>query len=149
MSLRKLAIILGLSAPFISDIELGRRYPSESVMEKMAAVFGIPVERLRVADPRVPVQELRKLVSENPAYGIVLRKLVDGKIAPEDILSLSQDKKSGDGQSVRPRKRINGMDRERVCLVCPLPDCQSENEGCLRKSKNINKGLDLLAVRFS
>jgi transcriptional regulator with XRE-family HTH domain len=35
LSLRELAKKIGVSAPFLSDIELGRRFPSEEILAKM------------------------------------------------------------------------------------------------------------------
>jgi len=35
-SLRELARELEISAPFLSDIELGRRFPSDQILEKLA-----------------------------------------------------------------------------------------------------------------
>ena len=89
LSLREFAKRLNLSAPFVSDIELGRRSPSEKVLEKIAETLGVSPEELRSYDTRVPISELKKLVKSNPAYGIALRKLVDKKISPEEIIRMA------------------------------------------------------------
>lgn len=39
MTLRELARKLELSAAFVSDVELGRRYPSQKTMEKILAAL--------------------------------------------------------------------------------------------------------------
>jgi transcriptional regulator with XRE-family HTH domain len=36
LSLRKLADQIGISSPFLSNIELGRRFPSEEILAKLA-----------------------------------------------------------------------------------------------------------------
>ena len=36
LSLRKLADQIGVSAPFLSDIEFGRRFPSDAIFTKLA-----------------------------------------------------------------------------------------------------------------
>ncbi len=92
LSLREFAKRLNLSAPFVSDIELGRRDPSEDVLERMAEAFGISPEELRSYDIRVPISELKKLAQSNPAYAIVLRMLADRKISPEEIIDLAEKK---------------------------------------------------------
>lgn len=92
LSLREFAKQLGLSAPFVSDIELGRRFPSDDVFEKMAEVLGVSTDELRSYDTRVPVSELKKLAQSSPAYGIALRKLADKKITPEEIIRMAEKK---------------------------------------------------------
>ena len=89
-SLREFAKRLNLSAPFVSDIELGRRYPSENVLEKIAETLGIPPEELRSYDTRIPMSEIKRLAKTNPAYGIALRKLADKKISPEEIIQMAE-----------------------------------------------------------
>ena len=95
LSLREFAKRLNLSAPFVSDIELGRRYPSEDVLEKIAKTLGVSTEELRSYDTRVPISELKKLVKSSPAYGIALRKLADKKISPEEIIRIAEKKEKG------------------------------------------------------
>ena len=41
LSLRGLAKRIGISSPFLSDIELGRRFPSEEILAQLAGAFGI------------------------------------------------------------------------------------------------------------
>jgi transcriptional regulator with XRE-family HTH domain len=87
LSLREFAKKLGgLSAAFLSDVELGRRHPSETVLADMARALGTTVEDLKRYDSRPPVEELRRLSSADPAYGFAFRKLVDKDVSPEDLL---------------------------------------------------------------
>lgn len=95
LSLREFAKRLGLSAPFVSDIELGRRFPSDDVFEKIAQVLGVPPDDLRAYDIRIPVSELKRLAQDDPSYGIVLRKLADKKISPEEIIRMLEKKDEG------------------------------------------------------
>jgi transcriptional regulator with XRE-family HTH domain len=90
LSLREFAKKINLSAPFVSDIELGRRFPSDDVLEKIAKTLGVATEELRAYDTRVPVSELKKLVQSHPAYGIALRKLTEKKISPEEIIRMAE-----------------------------------------------------------
>lgn len=87
LSLREFARKLGgLSAAFLSDVELGRRHPSDQVLGDMARVLGTSVAELRKYDSRPPVEELKRLSSEDPAFGFAFRKLVDKDIKPDDLL---------------------------------------------------------------
>ena len=95
LSLREFAKRLGLSAPFVSDIELGRRFPSDDVFEKIAQVLGVSQDDLRAYDVRIPVSELKRLAQDDPSYGVVLRKLADKKISPEEIIRMIEKKDEG------------------------------------------------------
>ena len=93
LSLRELAKQLGgVTAAHLSDIEFGRRYPSDELLTKMARFFAVGEEELRTLDTRPPVEEIRRLAQADPAFGIALRKLVDKEVTPEQILRLSKSK---------------------------------------------------------
>jgi len=97
LSLRDLAKKLGgLSAAHLSDIELGRRFPSDELLANMAAKLDTTVADLRQYDSRPPVEELKKMAEANPAYGFALRKMVEKRITPEDIEQLIEDKSKRD-----------------------------------------------------
>jgi len=91
-SLRELAEKIGVSAAFMSDVELGRRYPSEKVFRDIARSLGAPIEDLEKYDTRAPVEDLKRLASSNPAYGLAFRRIVDKKINPEDLLKWAERK---------------------------------------------------------
>jgi transcriptional regulator with XRE-family HTH domain len=93
LSLREFATKLGLSAAFVSDIELGRRYPSSKVLSDMAKILGTSVVELQKYDTRAPVEDLKRLASSNPAYGLAFRTIVDRRIKPEDLLRLAERKR--------------------------------------------------------
>jgi transcriptional regulator with XRE-family HTH domain len=76
----------GLSAAFLSDIELGRRHPSDAVLADMARVLGTKLEDLRKHDSRPPVEEIKRLSALDPAYGVAFRKLVDKDVKVEDLI---------------------------------------------------------------
>jgi transcriptional regulator with XRE-family HTH domain len=97
MSLRDFAKKLGgLSPAFISDIELGRRYPSDRVLENMAHILEVTLEDLRKYDSRAPVENLKKLAEQEPAFGAAFRTIVDKQISPEDLLKLAEGKPKRD-----------------------------------------------------
>ena len=98
ISLRELAEKLKLSAAFQSDVELGRRYPSEKVLGELATALKTSVEDLKKYDTRAPVEGLKKLASSNPAYGLAFRTIVDKKINPDELLKWAE-KKAKDNES--------------------------------------------------
>lgn len=89
LSLREFAKRVGHSAPFLSDVELGRRFPSPEVLAKMAHALGVPVTELQAHDTRAPLEDLKRLAELNPAYGIAFRKVIDNKVSPEDLMKLA------------------------------------------------------------
>ncbi len=97
LSLRELARKLDdISAAHLSDIELGRRFPSEELLGKLAKKLEIPLEELREHDARPPVEDIKKMIQNDPAYGIALRKLVNKKVSAEDILKLAEKRPDRD-----------------------------------------------------
>lgn len=92
LSVRAAAKQLGVSAPFLSDIELGRRFPSEEVLERMALLLEIPLDELRKFDLRAPVSAMRHLADTNPEWGFAFRTAIDkakkGLISPQDLENL-------------------------------------------------------------
>lgn len=87
LSLRELSQkVGGLSAAFLSDVELGRRFPSEEVLAKLAKALKSTVEDLKTYDTRLPVGEMKRMAAQNPAVGVAFRKMV--QMSPEDLLKL-------------------------------------------------------------
>lgn len=83
-SLRELARSLDVSAAFMSDVELGRRYPTDEMLTKIAKKLRTSFDDLRAHDSRAPVEDLKRIASSNPAYGFAFRRMVDG-IADDDL----------------------------------------------------------------
>lgn len=75
-----------MSAAFLTDIEHGRRFPSDDVFEKIATTLGTTVEELKKRDARVPVKELKELVDADPKFSILFRKLAEKKISADEAL---------------------------------------------------------------
>lgn len=99
LSLREFAKKLGRSAAFLSDVELGRRHPSERVLADMARVLGTTVEDLKSHDARPPVEEIKRKAIANPAWGLALRRFFEEDVTPEDLIKLAERKKG------QPKKR--------------------------------------------
>ncbi len=96
LSLRELAKEIQVSAAFLSDIELGRRYPSDKILLSISKKLGISEEDLRTYDNRPPIEDIKRLASSDPKYALAFRKVIDKKISSEDLL-----------------KFINGMNKKK------------------------------------
>jgi transcriptional regulator with XRE-family HTH domain len=90
LSLRELANRIGVSSPFLSDIELGRRFPSEEVLGKLAAALNVPLEDLKQYDNRAPIADLKRLMDSDPKLGLAFRTAVEkvksGELTAEDLI---------------------------------------------------------------
>ena len=91
LSLRGLAKRIGISSPFLSDIELGRRFPSEEILGKLAAALNVPVQDLKQYDNRAPIADLKRLMDSDPKLGFAFRTAVEkvksGELTAEDIIA--------------------------------------------------------------
>ena len=89
LSLRELARKVGISGPFLSDIELGRRFPSEEILGKLAAALNVPPEDLKKYDSRAPIGDLKRLMDSDPKLGFAFRtaaeKVKSGELTAEGI----------------------------------------------------------------
>lgn len=84
MTLRALAEKIGVSAPFLSDLEHGRRQTNQ--YDALAEALGVDVEELRGLDGRVPM-ELKDWLAENPQLVALLKDIHDsGKPIPIEAL---------------------------------------------------------------
>jgi transcriptional regulator with XRE-family HTH domain len=86
ISLRELAKKLAVSPAFLSDIELGRRYPSDEVLARIAKELGSTVESLKQYDTRPPIEELKKMAAANPLMGVALRRFAEKKVSASDLI---------------------------------------------------------------
>ena len=86
ISIRELAKKIKVSAPFLSDVELGRRYPSDDVLKTISLALGTTLEDLKKHDARPPLQELKRISANNPAMGFALRRVVDEGVNPDELL---------------------------------------------------------------
>ena len=97
ISLRELAKKIGVSGAFLSDIELGRRFPSLDKIELIAKEIGIPAEQLKQFDFRDEAEAIRKMMFADPQAGMAFRTLKDklhGGTPPQKIMDqLNEPKK--------------------------------------------------------
>jgi transcriptional regulator with XRE-family HTH domain len=93
LSLRELAKQLkDVTAAHLSDIEFGRRFPSDDLLRRLAGFFKVEEKDLRELDTRPPVDELKRMALGDPVLGLALRKLASKEISAEDLLKLTKKK---------------------------------------------------------
>lgn len=89
-SLRELAEKTKVTAPFLSDVELGRRFPSEEKLSELAKALGVDAAELKKYDFRETAAEVKKFLEQNPAYGFAFRTALnqaqDKGVSPEDLV---------------------------------------------------------------
>jgi transcriptional regulator with XRE-family HTH domain len=93
LSLREFAKRLDCSAAFISDIELGRRYPSEKILAEIARVLGVKLEELQEKDARAPIDDIKRLTQSDPRFALAFRTMIDRKVSADELLALANRKK--------------------------------------------------------
>lgn len=95
MSLRELAKELGdVSAAHLSDIEFGRRHPSDALLNKLATFFDVELDDLRQLDPRPPIEEIKQAARNDPRMGFAFRQVVHHKIRSEELLDFIEQRQS-------------------------------------------------------
>ena len=98
LSLREVAKRVGISTPFLSDIELGRRFPSEKILAKLASALDVSTDELKHYDARGPIADLKRLMDSDPKLGFALRTVVEkvknGELTAEDIIAKLSKRKS-------------------------------------------------------
>ena len=99
LSLRELGDKIGKTPPFLSDIELGHRYPSEDVLKPLAKALGTTVEDLKKYDHRPPTKEIAALFERNEKYGLAFRTVVETvkkeRLSPAELMRRVQQESSG------------------------------------------------------
>jgi transcriptional regulator with XRE-family HTH domain len=88
VSLRHLAARVRITAPYLSDIELGRRHPSDKVLAELARALHTPVDDLRRLDPRTLLNEIEKRIANDAGYAQALRRLLNQCTTTEDLLRM-------------------------------------------------------------
>ena len=97
LSLRELAKQLDCSPAFISDIELGRRYPSDKVLSDIARVLKTKVEELRALDVRAPIDDIKRITQNDPTFALAFRTVIDKKITADELLDFIKKKEGEKG----------------------------------------------------
>ena len=92
LSLRELAKKLDCSPAFVSDIELGRRHPSDKVLVEIARVLKVKVEGLREMDVRAPIDEIKRITQDDPTFALAFRTVIDKNISANELLEFVRKK---------------------------------------------------------
>jgi transcriptional regulator with XRE-family HTH domain len=93
LSLRELCKKAGnISPAFLSDIELGRRHPSDQVLTAIAKALGTTFEELKKHDTRPAMEEMKRRVMQDPKLGFAFRRMLDENVSSDDLLKLANDK---------------------------------------------------------
>lgn len=92
LSLRELAKTIGVSAAFMSDVELGRRHPSDKHMLAVAQALETSLDDLQEFDTRPPLREFRRVTLSNPEYGFAFRRMMDRQISSREILEFIEQR---------------------------------------------------------
>ena len=77
LSLRDVAKAAKVSAPFLSDVELGRRFPTNETLLLIARTLRVPAEEFKKHDHRSALADLKRLAESSPSLGAAVRALVD------------------------------------------------------------------------
>ena len=89
---------IGIFAPFLSDIELGRRFPSEEILAKLADALEVSPDELKQYDTRGPIADLKSLMGSDPKLAFAFRTVVEnvknGELTAEDIIAKLSKRKS-------------------------------------------------------
>lgn len=89
VSLRQFAGKIDITPAFMSDIELGRRFPSDEVLIKIAQELNVPFDQLKTYDVRESLTDLRKLVGTSQEWGLAFRTVaeqVKSGLTPQDLI---------------------------------------------------------------
>jgi transcriptional regulator with XRE-family HTH domain len=74
ITLRELARRVEVSAPFLTDLEAGRRHPGPDVLRRLAAALDLPAAELEALDTRLS-PEVRRWVETEPDVARLLRTM--------------------------------------------------------------------------
>jgi transcriptional regulator with XRE-family HTH domain len=77
LSLREVAKDAKVSAPFLSDVELGRRFPANETLLLIAQKLRTSADELKKHDHRSAIADLKRLAEGSPNLGAAVRALID------------------------------------------------------------------------
>ena len=88
ISLRGLASRVRITAPYLSDIELGRRHPSDRVLADLARALRTTVDDLRGHDPRALMRDIRQRLDHDAGFAPALRRLLSKCATSDDLMRM-------------------------------------------------------------
>lgn len=87
LSLTEFAKLIGKTAPFLYDIELDRRHPSDEVLDLIAQNLKVSRVELDKHDTRPPTKNIRTQIQADPQYAFAFRKTADSGLSPAEIIA--------------------------------------------------------------
>lgn len=92
LSLRELSKLVEVSAPFLSDVEGGKRFPKDDTLEKIARALRTTVADLKSHDTRPPSKEIIELADEDADFAVAFRHVIkqvrDQKLTPGQLIKM-------------------------------------------------------------
>lgn len=88
LSLTEFAKLIGKTAPFLYDIELDRRHPSDEVMDLIARHLKVLRKDLDEHDTRPPTKSIRTLTQSDPQYAFAFRKMANSGMTPDEMIKV-------------------------------------------------------------
>lgn len=91
LSLTEFAKLIGKTAPFLYDIELDRRHPSDEVLDLIAQHLKVKRKDLDEHDTRPPTKSMRTLTQSDPQYAFAFRRLANmatSGMTPDEIVKI-------------------------------------------------------------
>lgn len=89
LSLREVAKAAKISAPFLSDVELGRRFPTNETLALIAQKLKASADELKKHDHRSAFVDLKRLAEGSPGVAAAVRALVDqvqsGRLTADEL----------------------------------------------------------------
>ena len=91
ISLRGLASRVRITAPYLSDIELGRRHPSDRVLADLARALRTTMDDLRGHDPRALMHDIRERLDHDAGFAPALRRLLSKCATSDDLVRMMEE----------------------------------------------------------
>lgn len=101
ISLREMSRKLELSAAFLSDVELGRRFPAPDTLIEIAKLLKCDIAELQARDPRPPIDELKRIAENDPQYALALRAMVSNDVTGQELLEMLKQKSKTNRQTAK------------------------------------------------
>ncbi|MGN1401011.1 MAG: helix-turn-helix domain-containing protein [Bacillus sp. (in: firmicutes)] len=84
LQLKEVAEVIGVSSTYISEIERNHKVPSNELIEKIAAIYGINEQHLLKGFKVIPDSMIYELTSESGLYDILYELSENEKITREE-----------------------------------------------------------------
>jgi transcriptional regulator with XRE-family HTH domain len=94
LSLRELARRVGCTAPFLSDVIRGRRFPSGDMTKELARALEVPETELRSRDQRPPIEDIKRRSQLDPQLALAFRTVMERNITGKDLLEWLDKRRS-------------------------------------------------------